>query len=101
MGDGHAVRVRSLGRHTIIGEMGLISGRPRSATIQTGTASVLYELSAGRFDELKREQPALGQALLSLCNRGDGRMAEFRQPRDRRVAAVRRPLACLAAVIAP
>jgi CRP-like cAMP-binding protein len=101
MGDGHAVRVRSLGRHTIIGEMGLISGRPRSATIQTGTASVLYELSAGRFDELKREQPALGQALLSLCDRGDGRTAELGQPRDRRVAAVRRPLACLAAAIAP
>ncbi len=65
MGDGHAVRVRSLGRHTTIGEMGLISGRPRSATIQAETASVLYELSAERFDELKREQPALGQALLS------------------------------------
>jgi SulP family sulfate permease len=65
MGDGRAVRVRSLGRHTTIGEMGLISGRPRSATIQAETASVLYELSAERFDELKREQPALGQALLS------------------------------------
>ena len=44
MGDGHAVRVRSLGRHTTIGEMGLISGRPRSATIQAEAPSVLYEL---------------------------------------------------------
>jgi SulP family sulfate permease len=65
LGGGHSVRVRSLGRHTTIGEMGLISGRPRSATIQAETASVLYELSAEHFAALKREQPALGQALLS------------------------------------
>ena len=32
-GDGRSVRVRSLGRHTTIGEMGLIARRPRSATI--------------------------------------------------------------------
>lgn len=65
MGDGQAVRVRSLGRHTTIGEMGLISGRTRSATIQAEAPSVLYELSLERFNALKREQPALGQALLS------------------------------------
>jgi SulP family sulfate permease len=65
MGDGHAVRVRSLGRHTTIGEMGLISGRPRSATIEAEAPSVLYELSLDRFNEIKRAQPALGQALLS------------------------------------
>jgi SulP family sulfate permease len=45
--------------------MGLISGRPRSATIQAEAPSVLYELSLERFNALKREQPALGQALLS------------------------------------
>ncbi len=65
MGDGHAVRVRSLGRHTTIGEMGLISGRPRSATIEAEAQSVLYELSLAHFDEIKRDMPALGQALLS------------------------------------
>ncbi len=64
-GDGRTVRVRSLGRHTTIGEMGLISGRPRSATIQAEAASVLYELTAEHFNAIKREQPALGQALLS------------------------------------
>jgi sulfate permease, SulP family len=65
MGDGHAVRVRSLGRHTTIGEMGLISGRPRSATIEAEAQSVLYELSLAHFNEIKRDKPALGQALLS------------------------------------
>jgi SulP family sulfate permease len=65
MGEGRTVRVRSLGRHTIIGEMGLISGRPRSATIQAEAESVLYELSLEHFNDIKRTQPALGQALLS------------------------------------
>ncbi len=64
-GNGHAVRVRSLGRHTTVGEMGLISGRPRSATIEAEAPSVLYELSLERFEAIKHDQPALGQALLS------------------------------------
>jgi sulfate permease, SulP family len=59
------MRVRSLGRHTTIGEMGLITRRPRSATIQAESPSVLYELSADAYGKIKREQPALGEALLS------------------------------------
>jgi SulP family sulfate permease len=64
-GDGHPVRVRSLGPRTTIGEMGLIASRPRSATIQAEVASVLYELPAAAFDDIKRNDPALSQALLS------------------------------------
>jgi SulP family sulfate permease len=65
VGDGRTMRVRSLGRHTTIGEMGLITQRPRSATIQAETDSVLYELSADDYERIKREHPALSQALLS------------------------------------
>ena len=65
MGDSRTMRVRSLGRHTTIGEMGLITQRPRSATIQAETASVLYELTADDYETIKREQPALSQALLA------------------------------------
>jgi sulfate permease, SulP family len=65
VGDGRTMRVRSLGRHTTIGEMGLITQRPRSATIQAETDSVLYELTANDYERIKREQPALSQALLS------------------------------------
>jgi len=60
------VRVRSLGRHTMIGEMGLITGRPRSATIRSEAASVLYELPLGVYEQVMRQDPALGQALLKL-----------------------------------
>jgi SulP family sulfate permease len=64
LGEGRTIRVRSLGRHTTIGEMGLISGQPRSATIQAEADSVLYELSAQAYERIAREQPALSQALL-------------------------------------
>jgi SulP family sulfate permease len=58
------MRVRSLGRHTTIGEMGLITSRPRSATIRAETDSVLYELSADAYARIKKDDPALSQALL-------------------------------------
>jgi len=63
-GDGRTLRLRSLGPHTTIGEMGLITGRPRSATIAAEADSVLYELTAEAYERIKREHPALGQALL-------------------------------------
>jgi SulP family sulfate permease len=64
LGDGRTMRVRSLGGHTTIGEMGLITHRPRSATIQAEAPSVLYEMTADAYDKIKTEQPALSQALL-------------------------------------
>src|SRR5262249_29505324 len=62
---GHPVRVRSLGPHTTIGEMGLITRQPRSATIQAERSSVVYELSANAYERIKRENPALSHALLT------------------------------------
>ena len=65
LGEGRTIRLRSLGRHTTIGEMGLITHRVRSATIQAEAPSVLYELTADSHEQMKREDPALSQALLS------------------------------------
>jgi len=64
LGDGRTMRVRSLGRHTTIGEMGLITGRPRSATVVAEAESVLFELTAEAYARIKRDEPALSQALL-------------------------------------
>ncbi len=63
-GDGRTMRVRSLGPHTTIGEMGLITGRARSASVAAEAPSVLYELTAENYERIKRDDPALGQALL-------------------------------------
>jgi SulP family sulfate permease len=62
---GGLTRVRSLGRYTTIGEMGLVSHAPRSATIQAEVASILYVLSAHQFETIKSENPMLGQKLLT------------------------------------
>jgi sulfate permease, SulP family len=64
LGAGQTVRVRSLGPHTTVGEMGLITRGVRSATIEAEAASVLYELDSAAFERIKHEYPALSQALL-------------------------------------
>ena len=63
--DGHSVRVRSLGPHATIGEMGLITRQLRSATIEAEVDSVLYVLSVEDYERLKTENPPLQQALLN------------------------------------
>lgn len=64
-GQGRTTRVRSLGRHTTVGEMGLVSRQPRSATIQAEVDSVLYVLRSDAFDAITVGNPALGQKLLT------------------------------------
>jgi SulP family sulfate permease len=63
--DERSVRVRSLGPHTTIGEMGLITRQVRSATIQAEGESVLYALSIEAYERIKRENHPLSQALLT------------------------------------
>ncbi|MBC9878111.1 SLC26A/SulP transporter family protein [Bradyrhizobium sp. INPA01-394B] len=63
--DDRTTRVRSLGRYTTIGEMGLVSRTPRSATIQAEVDSVLYVLNTHQFDAIKQEDPALSHKLLT------------------------------------
>jgi SulP family sulfate permease len=64
-GDGRITRVRSLGRRTTVGEMGLVAGQPRSATIQAEIDSVLYVLRADAFNAIMADNPQLGQKLLT------------------------------------
>ena len=64
-GEDRTTRVRSLGRYTTIGEMGLVSHAPRSATIQAEVASILYVLNAEQFEAIKTDDPALSQKLLT------------------------------------
>ena len=84
---GRLMRVRSLGRYTTMGEMGLVSGAPRSATIQAEAASVLYVLGKAQFEEIKIEQPQLGQKLLTYFMTV---MAERLMFANRTIAVLRR-----------
>jgi SulP family sulfate permease len=64
--NGQLVRVRSLGRQTMVGETGLIAGQARSATIRAEENSVLYRLPIDLYRSMVAEQPALSQALFKL-----------------------------------
>ena len=63
--EGQEVRIRSLGRHTMVGEMGLLAAQPRSATLRAEVASVLYELDAADLAQLRSDNPVLVENLLS------------------------------------
>lgn len=63
--QGRTTRVRSLGRYTTIGEMGLVAHAPRNATIQAEVASILYVLDARQFEAIKTDDPALSHKLLT------------------------------------
>jgi len=60
-----------LGPGDTVGEMGVITGRPRSVTvIAADDGAELFELPAGAFDDLLRRSPGFDRALLaSLAER--------------------------------
>lgn len=56
------------------GEMSLLTGAPRSATIKAVTPCILYEIHKDDFEELSKQQPEMGYKILwqiasVLCNR--------------------------------
>ncbi len=84
---GRTTRVRSLGRYTTIGEMGLVAQVPRSATIQAEVDSVLYVLSTHQFEAIKQDDPELSQKLLTYFVSA---MAERLTFANRTIAVLRR-----------
>jgi sulfate permease, SulP family len=86
-GEDRVTRVRSLGRYTTIGEMGLVSRAPRSATIQAEVASILYVLNAEQFEAIKTDNPALSHKLLTYFV---SVMAERLSFANRTIAVLRR-----------
>lgn len=63
--DKSFTRVRSLGRHTTVGEMGLLTGELRSATLKAEEDCVIYRLSKSEFEKIKISDPELCEALLT------------------------------------
>jgi CRP-like cAMP-binding protein len=86
MDDGRSIRVRSLGPHTTIGEMGLITSQLRSATIQAEVPSVLYALSADALRAHQTRERTSRPSFAHLCDQHHGRAFELCQQGNRRVA---------------
>jgi CRP/FNR family transcriptional regulator, cyclic AMP receptor protein len=65
--------IGQLTENEIFGEMGLIDGRPRSATARALEDSVVYIMTKINFDKLAREKP---EALLPILKVLSGRLRE-------------------------
>jgi branched-chain amino acid transport system substrate-binding protein len=84
--DGGQVHLRDLKRPSFFGEMALMTGEPRTATIRARTDAELLELGRGGFTELFKVHPEaatqMGEViaqrmserreLLAAAHRGDG-----------------------------
>lgn len=55
--DGRTIRLRTMGGGTVLGEMGLYTKNPRSATAVTEEPSGLYSLSNEAFNRMQAEDP--------------------------------------------
>ena len=67
---------------SVVGEMALIDGAPRSASVVTASESVLMKIDNGAFTQMRREfNPAafkiLRKLAATLCDRLDEKMARF------------------------
>ncbi|MFN9107763.1 MAG: Crp/Fnr family transcriptional regulator, partial [Betaproteobacteria bacterium] len=62
-GEGTERTVRDMGRGQLIGEMSLITGEPRSATVVAVRHSVLARLDPAGFEGLQTSSPALSRAI--------------------------------------
>ena len=82
--DKGRLRMALVGAGGLLGEGAFFSHRPRSATVQAGSACRLWGLTPLRFTELSNRQPAIALALtLAMGGVLSKRMAN----RRRRVAA--------------
>ena len=68
--EGEESRVNGLGPGAPFGEMALLTGRPRSASVRAETPAEVLRLDRGRFLDLVRREPQIGLALAAtLCER--------------------------------
>ena len=62
-------RITSLGPGTMVGEMALIEGAHRSATIVADSKVVVFELSANDFEKMLRHEPRIAEHFMRNCAR--------------------------------
>lgn len=62
-GPARATRLRAMGPGSVVGEAGLYSRKPRSATVRASRPTILYRLSTASLDRMTSEAPIAAAAL--------------------------------------
>jgi SulP family sulfate permease len=60
--EGHQLRLRSIERHTLIGEMGLYRAVPRGASVLVDQPAVVYRLSREALERMEADVPLVAVA---------------------------------------
>jgi cAMP-dependent protein kinase regulator len=67
-GEGRSRLVRSLGEGDFFGEVSLLTGRRRTATVTAATHADLLELGWSRVEEIVRDHPRVADVLRAFCD---------------------------------
>ncbi len=65
-GEGAAEKVGAIGAGSVFGELSLLTGSPRSATVRTVTPTVVYEISAGDLAPVIESHPELATTFATV-----------------------------------
>ncbi len=74
--SGRQVLVRVLGEGSFFGEISILSGKPRTATVTCATHCELLELDRPALDEITRQHPRVQNVLLEFYKQRHGSEAE-------------------------
>jgi CRP-like cAMP-binding protein len=94
--DGKERRIASIGAGDFLGEMSLLTGEPRSATVVADTDAVVFEITRDPIEELLERRPEIADILsnaaatrrLRASSHGEG-SSESEGEEDRRTLAMR------------
>jgi CRP/FNR family transcriptional regulator, cyclic AMP receptor protein len=64
--DGHAVRLGTLGRHSLLGEIAVLCNGRRTATVRAKDPVVTLKLSAQVFLDLVRQNPDISMKVMTI-----------------------------------
>ncbi len=80
--DGEEVAVARLVHGAVFGEMSLVTGQPRSATVVAVTEAVVFELGRRELDPVLRRRPELLEALATIMAERQAQNIEERRAPD-------------------
>lgn len=80
--DGSSARVAELGPGSFFGEMGLLTGEPRSATVIARSRVHAFRLDKEAFQEVLQARPAIAEEVSNILAQRRGELAATRENLD-------------------